>query len=112
MVNKSGWAGVLIALLVLLGSGTAAYSNVKSDIAVLNNKVEGVQEKDRELDSYDAHLSGDVGTLKDRLTRTEAEQQSIRRTQDEIKYALNELLKEIRQMNENMIRMGSKKGVN
>ena len=33
--NKSGWAGVLIALLVLVGSGVAAYTDVKSEVAVL-----------------------------------------------------------------------------
>lgn len=106
MVNKSGWAGVLVALLVLLGSIATGYADVKSDVAVLNNKLESSKEKNKELDSYDAHLSNSLDGVKERLTRTESEQESIRRTQDEIRFTMNELLKEMRQMNENIIRMG------
>ena len=102
MGNKSGWAGVLVALLVLLGSGVAAYSDLKSEVAVLHTNVQGLKEDEEELDSYDIYLS------KERLTRTEAEQNSLRRTQEEIKFTMGELLKEMKQMNENIIRLGVK----
>ena len=108
MGNKSGWTGVLIAFLVLVGSGTAAYTDVKSDVAVLNANVYALKEDGRELDNYDAFLSGGVDNIKERLTRTEAEQNSLRRTQEEIKFTMGELLKEMKQMNENIIRLGVK----
>ena len=108
MGNKSGWAGALVALLVLLGSGVAAYSDLKSEVAVLHTNVQGLKEDEEELDSYDIYLSKGIDNIKERLTRTEAEQNSLRRTQEEIKFTMGELLKEMKQMNENIIRLGVK----
>lgn len=105
MGNKSAWAGVFIALLVLLGSGVAAYTDLKSEVAVLHTNVQSLKEDDKELDSYDVYLSKGVDDIKERLTRTEAEQNSLRRTQEEIKFTMGELLKELKQMNENIIRL-------
>ena len=98
MGNKSGWAGVLVALLVLLGSGVAAYSDLKSEVAVLHTNVQGLKEDEEELDSYDIYLSKGIDNIKERLTRT----------QEEIKFTMGELLKEMKQMNENIIRLGVK----
>jgi regulator of replication initiation timing len=106
--NKSAWVGVLIALLVLLGSGVTAYTDVKSEVAVLYANVHSLKEGGKELDTYDALLSQGVDNIKERLTRTEAEQNSLRRTQEEIKFTMGELLKEMKQMNENIIRLGVK----
>ena len=108
MGKGSGWAAVFVSMLLLLGGSVASYTSLKSEMAVLQEKAGAREDKDAELDSYDAYITSDIDKIKERLTRTEAAQEGIRKTQERLEFTMGEILKEMKKMNENIIRLGVK----
>lgn len=105
MVN---WVAIAVSLLVILGSGITAYSNLNSNINVANNRMAVLEKEVEDLDDYDIKLSEDIDDLNGRMIRSESEQTSIRRTQDRIESTMKEMLREIKGMREDIIKMGTR----
>ena len=101
--NSVQWVGAGLTALVLLGGGIAAYVDVKSDIAVVETKLDQNKEDKAELDKYDSYLQKQVDSHGDRLLKTEAKQEGIEKTQDRLERTMDEILKEMRSMNDNII---------
>lgn len=103
------WAGVGLTALLLLGGSIAAYVDVKGDIAKLQTEI--VQStKDRgELDTYDRFLQSQLREHGDRLLKSEAKQEGIEKTQERLERTMSDMLAEMKEMNENLIRMMEKK---
>lgn len=110
MGKNSGWAAVLISVALLLSGGVASYVSLKSEMAVLQEKVYTRELKDVELDEYDAYLTKDVDSLGDRTTRIEAVQEGIRKNQERIEFTMGQMLSELKMMNENIIKLGVRNG--
>ena len=111
--GKSGgimtnWIAAVVAVLLLIGSGATAYSNINSRVLENTVRSERSVEDFRELDRYDVYLQGEVDELKGDAIRTEAEVGSLRRNTDKLEFTMGEILKEMKRMNENLIRMGAK----
>lgn len=105
--KTASWVAATVSLLLLVGSGATAYSNLNSKLQDALTRVEMLEKEDVSLDEYDAKLSEDVDDLNDRMIRSESEQASIKRTQDRIEHTMSEMLKELKGMREDIIRMGS-----
>lgn len=105
--RTASWIAAVVSLLLLIGSGATAYSNLNSKIAENTIREQSLEKKVEDLDEYDARLSEELDDLNDRMIRSESNQESIRRTQERIEFTMNEMLKEMKQMNENIIRMGA-----
>ena len=110
MSVSSGWVAAGIAALVMLGTGSAAYTDVKSEVAVLDSQQRAIVTVEGKLDEYDAYLSREIDILKERTTKTESVQVSLKATQDRIDGTMREILNEMKDMNENIIKLGVKNG--
>jgi predicted nuclease with TOPRIM domain len=97
------WVGVGLTSLVVIGGSIAAYVDVKSDIAVVETKLDQNKEDKKELDKYDSYLQKQLDEHGDRLLKTEAKQEGIEKTQDRLERTMDEILKEMRTMNDNII---------
>jgi len=84
------WGSLVVALLLLVGTGATAYSDLNSRLAVMNSKM------------------GALDGVVERLVRTEAEQASMKATSDRIEQLTTEILKELKRLNDNMIRVESR----
>lgn len=104
--GTSSWVSAVVALLILVGSGATAYSNLNSKLAGMGVAVEGNSQEIKELDNYDVHLTEKVDELKGDAIRTEAEMGSLQRATDKLDFTMGEMLKEMKRMNDNLIRMG------
>lgn len=107
--NAIQWAGTALTAIVVLGGNVAAYVDVKSDVAVIETKLEQNKEDKGELDKYDSYLQKQVDSHNNRLLKTEAKQEGIEKTQDRLERTMTEILKEIRSMNDNLIRITTEK---
>ena len=103
--RTASWVAAVVSVLLLVGSGSTAYSNLNSSILEMQTRDIATQRQLDKLDEYDARISEDVDELGDRMIRSESEQASIKRTQERIEFTMNEMLKEMKQMNENIIRL-------
>ena len=103
--RTASWVGAVVSIVLLVGSGATAYSNLNSAIVDGQTRDELRQVQVDKLDEYDARVSEDVDELGDKMIRLEADLNSTKRTIERLEFALNEILKEMKQMNENLIRM-------
>lgn len=101
--NAVQWVGAGLTSLVVIGGSIAAYVDVKSDIAVVETKLDQNKEDKKELDKYDSYLQKQLDEHGDRLLKTEAKQEGIEKTQDRLERTMDEILKEMRAMNDNII---------
>lgn len=108
-VNKAGWASVVVSCLMLGGVGIGMYADLKSDIAVGNSRYENIREEVKKLDAYDAFLQRQYEEQKERLLKTEANQEGIEKNQERIERTMEQLLEEVKRMNENLIKLGERK---
>ena len=108
--GTASWIAAIVAMLLLVGSGATAYSDLNSK--VLKNTVRSERSVDdiKELDRYDVHLEGEIDSLKGSAIRTEVEMSTLQRATEELKFTMSELLNEMRRMNDNLIRMGASDG--
>lgn len=102
----ASWVAATVAVLLLIGSGATAYSDLNSELASVLNSIETIERDVKDLDVYDAKLSENIDELDDRLIKSEAEQVGIKRTQDRIEATMKEMLQEIKGMREDIIKMG------
>ena len=105
---SSSWVAAIVSTLVLLGSGGAAYSSMSSGLAVAVSKIENVEEVNREQDKYDAIRSEVIDSHGKLLVKNEVEQDALRKTQEDMKGIMSDMLSEMKQMNENLIRLEMK----
>ena len=98
-MTKGNWVTMGAVALGYLVAGLIAFSTVTA-------KVDRFEKDVGDLDSYDAHLSEEIDEVSDRLIRQESEMSAVKSNQQELKYTMNEILKEMKQMNENIIRIG------
>lgn len=110
MTVSSGWVAAGVSILLIMGMGSAAYTDLKSDVAVVATKMEASITKHAELDRYDAQLSRESDGLEHRLTRSEATSESIIQNQVRIETTMTALLDKVTEMNNNLIRMGAVNG--
>lgn len=104
--GMSSWIGTGISLLVLVGGGATAYSNLNSKLTGMEVVIERNSQEIVQLDGYDVHLTEKVDELKGGAIRTEAEMGSLQRATDKLDFTMGEMLKEMKRMNDNLIRMG------
>ena len=107
MVN---WIPTALSAVLLLGGGATAYSDLNSDITRVTVVVEGNTVDIKDLDIYDIHLTEKLDTLKGNSIRTETEMSNLQRTTEKLEFTMSELLKEMKRMNDNLIRMGVNDG--
>lgn len=105
--GTASWIAAVVASLILVGGGATAYSDLNSK--VLENTVLGKRSAEdiKELDRYDIHLEDEIDKLKGDAIRTDAEMDSLQRNTDRLEFTMGEILKEMKRMNENLIRMGA-----
>tara|TARA_R110000772_G_scaffold129472_1_gene237583 strand:- start:5922 stop:6260 length:339 start_codon:yes stop_codon:yes gene_type:complete len=101
----ASWVAAVVSVLILVGGGATAYSDLNASILEMQTRDIATQKQLGKLDEYDARISENVDELGDRMIRSESEQVSIKRTQERIEFTMNEMLKEMKQMNENIIRL-------
>ena len=101
----ANWVAIAVSVLILVGSGATAYSDLSASILEMRTRDIATQKQLGKLDEYDARISENVDELGDRMIRSESEQVSIKRTQERIEFTMSEMLKEMKQMNENIIRL-------
>lgn len=89
--------GLLLTSLLVCGGGVAAYVDVKSDIAVVETKVDAAQDTKRQVDKN-----------RESIVKTEARQEGIEKTQNRLERTMDEILKEMKLMNDNLIRLEPK----
>ncbi len=106
----ASWLGALVAVLLLVGSGATAYSNLNSRLATAEAVTIENKRDIKELDGYDIHLTEKVDQLKGNAIRTEAEIGSLQRTMDKLEFTMGEILKEIKRMNDIQIERGARGG--
>lgn len=104
------WISAIVAVLILLGSGATAYSSLSSKMTALEVENERLKEDYRKLDEYDVHLEGEIDKLKGDAIRMEAEMGSVKAATSKMEFTMSEMLKEMKRMNENIIRMGVANG--
>lgn len=102
------WVGAAVSGLLLMGGAVAAYVDVKSDIAVVETKLDEAKESKKELDDYDAILQRQVDDNRRGLIKTEAKQESIAKNQERFERTMEEMLKEMKKLNENVLLLGAK----
>ncbi len=97
-VNVSHQAvGLLLTSLLVCGGGVAAYVDVKSDIAVVETKIDAVKDTKQQVDKN-----------RESIVKTEARQEGIEKTQNRLERTMDEILKEMKLMNDNLIRLEPK----
>lgn len=89
--------GLLLTSLLVCGGGVAAYVDVKSDIAVVETKLDAAQDTKRQVDKN-----------RESIVKTEARQEGIEKTQNRLERTMDEILKEMKLMNDNLIRLEPK----
>lgn len=89
--------GLLLTSLLVCGGGVAAYVDVKSDIAVVETKLDAAKDTQRQVDSN-----------RESIVKTEARQEGIEKTQNRLERTMDEILKEMKLMNDNLIRLEPK----
>jgi uncharacterized protein (DUF3084 family) len=89
--------GLLLTSLLVCGGGVAAYVDVKSDIAVVETKIDAAQDTKRQVDKN-----------RESIVKTEARQEGIEKTQNRLERTMDEILKEMKLMNDNLIRLEPK----
>ena len=102
------WIGAAVSALLLLGGSIAAYVDIKSDIAILETKLGEAKESSKELDDYDAVLQRQVDDNRKGLIELDAKQGGITKDQERFERTLEEMLKEMKKLNENIILLGAK----
>jgi len=107
----ANWVVSIVAILSLFLGGAVAYSNLNSKSQEALTRITALEKEVASLDYYDVKLSEDVDDLNDRMIRSESEQASIRRTQGRIEQTMNEMLKELKGMREDIIKMGVRNGI-
>ena len=107
--NTSSWVGVGISALLLLGGSVAAYVDVKSDIAIVETKVDGVRESGKELDKYDAYLQRQVDANKNEIIKGETKQEGYEKNQERLERTMDAVLIELKKMNENIVKLQADK---
>lgn len=103
--RTASWVAAAVAVILMIGSGSTAYSNLSSSIVQIQTKELATQRQLDKLDEYDARLSDDVDGIGDRMIRSESEQASIKRTQERIEFTMSEMLKQMKQLNDTLIKM-------
>lgn len=98
----------VVAVLTLSGVGIGMYADLKSDLAVSNEKYIQLKEEAKALDQYDTFLQRQLEAQKDKLLKTEARQGGIEKTQARLERTMEDVLKELKIMNENLIRLEPK----
>lgn len=101
-------AGLLLTSLIVGGGGVAAYVDVKSDIAVVETKIDASKETKKALSDYDFSLQRQVDSNRESIVKTEARQEGIEKTQNRLERTMDEILKEMKLMNDNLIRLEPK----
>ena len=104
------WISAVVAILLLLAAGATAYSNLNSKMTALGVENERLKEDYKELDAYDVHLEAEIDRLKGEAIRMEAEMGSVKAATSKMEFTMSEMLKEMRRMNENIIKMGAANG--
>jgi len=100
--------GLLLTSLLVCGGGVAAYVDVKSDIAVVETKLDAARDNKKELSNYDSSLQRQVDNNRESIVKTEARQEGIEKTQNRLERTMDEILKEMKLMNDNLIRLEPK----
>lgn len=106
MDNRTGWISACIACLVFASSGVGMYVDLKTDIAVGNTKYEAVKEEMSKMATTDYVLRAKQEVIDDRLLKSEANVEGLEKTQDRLEGALKEVISELKEMNENLIKLG------
>lgn len=106
--TMTSWLASIIAALILIGGMATAYSDLNSKV-LENTVLSRLSSEDiKYLDRYGVHLSGEINKLKGDAIRTDSEMGGLQRTTDRLEFTMKEILKEMKRMNENLIRMGAK----
>lgn len=108
--KTASWVAAIVSVLILVGGGATAYSDLNTGLTKVNGLAERNREDIQELDRYDVHLTESVDTLKGNSIRTQTEMSNLQRTTEKLDFTMGELLKEMKRMNDNLIRMGAKDG--
>lgn len=106
----TSWIAAGVSLLLLAGGGATAYSDLHSDLAKIKVIIERNKDDITELDRYDIHLTENIDTLKGKSIRTESDMTNLQRTTEKLEATSKEMLKELRRMNDNLIRMSKDGG--
>ena len=104
--DTATWAASIIAGLLLVGAFTSVYSELNSRVLGNTVTVQRSVSDIKTLDVYDEYLEGELSNLKGDIIRTESSMRNLQRTTDKLEGTMGEILKEIKHMNENLIRLG------